>query len=366
MLTDTFKSFSRKSWRLRRHLAAAWKYQTPRRLWNLLRVEAERLAGREVVKGRPYILIVDPLNVCNLKCPLCPTGTGDLPMKPGKMKVDQFKSLIDEVAPHTFKLMMYNWGEPFIHKGILEMIGHAHSRRIATAVSSNLNVLPDGGGEAVVRSGLDDLIVSCDGITPDIYEKYRRGGKLENVTRNLREIADARRRLRSSTPRIEFQFLVFRHNEHQASQVEAFARGLGADFVRLTSPYVDEASDEFQTAVNPEFVRSVYAGREKGAPLASHKEDNFHAEGDADLCAKKNPPPLKCFWPWRSMVINWNGQVDPCCFKNYRESFGNVFESGFEEVWNGPVYRYSRRWILGTATGAPAQSVVCRGCGGYK
>jgi MoaA/NifB/PqqE/SkfB family radical SAM enzyme len=91
-------------------------------------------------------------------------------MKPGKMKVDQFKSLIDEVAPHTFKLMMYNWGEPFIHKGILEMIGHAHSRRIATAVSSNLNVLPTA---AARRSSAPALTISSSPATasPPIYTR---------------------------------------------------------------------------------------------------------------------------------------------------------------------------------------------------
>ena len=356
-------NFRRRTWRLRRHLHAAARYVTVRRMVNLARVELERMRGAVEVSGKPYILVIDPLNVCNLRCPLCLTGTGDLPLKPGKMKLDRFRALIDEIAPHTFKIIMYNWGEPFLHKDILPMVRHAHERRVGTVISSNLNILPEGGAEAVVRSGLDDLVVSCDGLSQEVYAKYRRGGKVETVIENLRKLVEAKKRLRSRTPMIEFQYLVFRHNEHEASRAEEFAYDLGVDFVRLTQPYLDEANPEFQPASDTDFVRPQY---QDAPPENADKLDIFRPTADQEACAKEFPSPIKCFWPWRSMTINWNGQVDPCCRGNYFDAFGNVFDDGFAAVWNGPEYHYARKWITGKVGQDDPKRIVCRGCPGYN
>lgn len=357
MSSDQFrKRLAAKSFRVRRHLAALSRYATAGRLANVVRVETERLLKRDRLSGRPYMLLVDPTNVCNLKCPLCPTGRGDLPLKNGKMPLDSFRAFIDQIAPHTLKIMLYNWGEPFLHKDILEMIAHAHKRRIATALSSNLNRLPKAGAEAVVRSGLDDMIVSCDGLSQETYETYRVGGKLEDVLANMRAIAETRKRLGRKSPVIEFQFLVFEHNEHEVPEVERTARANGADFVRVMPPYIGKNKAGIQPARDPYFRRNY---SEEDEP------DPFERDADLDTLAARNPPPLSCFWPWRSMVVNWNGQADPCCFKNYHQPFGNVFEQPFDEVWNNDIYRYSRRWIAGKAQNDSRFRIVCRGCKGY-
>lgn len=349
-----------RTFRKRRHLAALWRYGTGRKMANIARVEWERVRGRDRLIGKPYILIVDPLNVCNLKCPLCPTGRGELPLKNGKMELEAFRRLVDTIAPHTVKIMLYNWGEPFLHKDILEIIAHAHGRGIATALSSNLNLLPRGGAEAVVRSGLDDLIVSCDGLTQETYEVYRKGGRVETVFANLEELAQARRRLGSRTPKIEFQFLVFEHNEHEVPHVEERARALGADFVRIMPPYIGPNSAGIRPARGDAF-------RKEEDPADDDGKSVFDPGSDPDELAARHPPPLQCFWPWRSMVINWNGSVDPCCFKNYHGDFGNIVDAGFEAIWNSDVYRYARRWIAGRAKDEVAPfKIVCRGCPGYR
>jgi len=106
-------------------------------------------------------------------------------------------------------MILYNRGEPFLHKDILSMIRYAHERRLATAISSNLTILPDGGGKAVVQSGLDDLVVSCDGLTQETYETYRRGGNLERVLSNslCSVIMNMRYRRLQSLPEIPAQTL---------------------------------------------------------------------------------------------------------------------------------------------------------------
>ena len=349
--------------RVWRHVCALIRYGTFPRVKNIILVEVERVMKRAELKGLPYIIVIDPINVCNLKCPFCPTGRGKLPLPPGQMSLDNFKRIVNGISPHVVKLILYNWGEPFLHKDILSMIHYAHDRRLATAISSNLTILPDGGGESVVHSGLDDLVVSCDGLTQETYERYRRGGNLKSVLSNLNGIVGAKRKLKSQTPVIEFQFLAFHHNEHEISKVAEFARNSGADFARIVKPYLDIDSRDIRPAQNPDFVRPQYLDHDKNKPTGS---DIFSPDADQELCASLNPPPVSCFWPWRAMVINWNGNVDPCCGKNYRESFGNVFEQPLREIWNSPAYIDARNWITGRLEKDERPNIVCRGCAGYK
>lgn len=359
-LPPRLKQWTGRAQRLWRHVQSVVRYPTPYRLYNLGLAEMERLTKRVQVKGKPYILIIDPLNTCQLKCPFCPTGIGDLPLKGGKMRLEQFTGLIDSIAPHTFKVVLYNWGEPFLHRDIVPMLQHCHQHRIATAISSNLNALPEGGGEAVVRSGLDELIVSCDGLTQETYVQYRKGGELAKVSAHLKEIAEAKRRLKSKTPHIEFQFLVFAHNEHEIPQVHAFAREHGAGTIRILAPFVDLEQDEIRPAQNPEYVKAIYQ-----EPDYEPAANMFMPDPDQAAAVAAHPPPLECFWPWRSLVVNWNGQVDPCCFANYLTAFGNIFEDPLTDIWNGPAYLSARRWIAGIPEPADLEKIVCRGCPGY-
>jgi len=358
-----FKRLRERYSRVKRHAAALLRYPTARRIMNLARVEYERKTGKSRLRGRPYYIVIDPVNRCNLKCPFCPTGQGALPLPSGSMPLERYREIIDKIAPHAIKLVLYNWGEPFLHRDILDMIRVAHEKKIATSISSNLNILPSGGGEGIVQSGLDDLIVSCDGLSQKSYEKYRRGGILEKVKENLKQIVEARGRLGKKNPVIEFQFLAFRHNEHEIPDVEAFARGLGADFVRICKPYLNVESEEIRPASNPAYVRTQYLDE---SISQTPRLDIFSPEADQEACVRNFPPPLDCFWPWRAMVINWNGQVDPCCGKNYLEGFGNLFEQDFEEIWNGPRYRFARAWIRGRVKNNPRTKIVCRGCPGYE
>ena len=47
-----------------------------KRLFNLLLNRISKLIKLSKPFGYPLTLMVEPTNICNLKCPLCPTGAG--------------------------------------------------------------------------------------------------------------------------------------------------------------------------------------------------------------------------------------------------------------------------------------------------
>jgi len=62
-----------------------------------------------------------------------------------------------------------------------------------------------------------------------------------------------------------------------------------------------------------------------------------------------------CYSPWRSVNISHTGNATVCC--GGADSLGNVFEQGFEHVWNGKAMRAFRARV--NSASPPA---ACRTC----
>lgn len=332
--------------------AFSWK-----RLWNAGKVLTSMglswATGRPIVWGRPFMMMVEPTNFCNLKCPLCPSGNGEMTRERGNMGIDDYKRLIDDVGEHLVLLMLWNQGEPFINKDLLEMIRYARGKRIPTMTSTNGHfVRTPEQARAVVESGLSEMIVSLDGVDQETYEAYRVGGKLERVLEGTRLVAEAKRELGSATPLINMQFIVFRHNEEDLAEAERLSKELGADQFLIKTAQV--YSDDDATTFLPD-------------------EDLFRryeeAPDSGDLRVKGQPA-KGCKVLWYSSMVNWNGDVAPCCFdKDVDYGMGDAFNghdsrsSTFAQIWKGRAYMDFREQLLDDRLGVD----MCRNCSeGYR
>ncbi len=202
--------------RQRQRLDVALRYFKWKKLLNFWRIEMQLRAGKSKVQGYPYEWEIDTTNICQLKCPLCHTGLGNIHRDKGTMHFDTYTKVIDEIRDYCIWLSLYSWGEPFLNKEIDKFVAYAHQAKIATIISSNLNKpLTPQMAESLIRAGLDVLIVSIDGTTQEVYEQYRVTGRLDRVIDNLKLLAQKKRELGSKTPYIEWQFIVMRQIDHQ-------------------------------------------------------------------------------------------------------------------------------------------------------
>ena len=126
---------------------------------------------KPILWGFPPVVMIEPTNICNLKCPLCPSGNGTLKRARGYMDLETFKKIIDEIKDKSFMVVLWNQGESFLNKDFLEMIRYASQNKLFTLVSTNANI--DFDAEQIVKTGLDSMIVSLDGATQETYNKYR-------------------------------------------------------------------------------------------------------------------------------------------------------------------------------------------------
>ncbi len=294
-------------------------------------------------------LSFDPSSICQLRCPLCPTGQGSSGRTLGKMPFDKFKKLLDEMAPFLYEADLNNWGEPFLNPDLIKMVEYTHKKRIKTSVNTNLNVkLSEKDAENLVKTGLDILYVSMDGITQEIYEKYRKKGNLATVMNNIKLVVRKKNELKSKSPEIVWQFLVGKHNEKQLPVLERTKEELGVNRLVIGMMRSDMGKELFTP--DKEKVESMQKWLPENEKLSRYDY-------------KKKQRKLKkkyCHFLWFTSVVNWNGSVSPCC-SCYQEKFdfGNAFEQGFKSVWNNEKYIAARDAV---AKGKPNGKTVCDNC----
>ena len=213
-----------------------------RRLNNALKVYGSyyqsKWSGRPKQKGLPMAIAIEPTTACNLGCPECPSGLKQFTRPTGNLKEDLYKKVIDQIWRETFYLTFYFQGEPYINPKFLDMVKYASERKMYTTTSTNAHFLTPENAVKTVESGLSRLIISIDGTTQETYEDYRIGGTLEKVLEGTKNIVAAKKRLKSKTPHVIFQFLVVKPNEHQIDEVYQLAKEYGVDEVKLKTAQV--------------------------------------------------------------------------------------------------------------------------------
>lgn len=329
-----------------KHLKGLIAHSTPTKLWNLVRVETAWLLRKPVVGGHPYILFIDPTNVCNLRCPLCPTGTGDLGRQAGMLSYECFTRVIDQLAPYAYEVNLYNWGEPLLNRQIFPMIEYARGKNLMPSMSSNLNTVHDTDIEQIAHSSLEYLTVSLDGTTPEVYAQYRRRGDFALVLANLKQLLDLKRRLRRKTPFIEWQFIVMKHNVHQIDDARRLAKELGVDllrFIPVGMPFDAPEKAQLRQEWFPQ-LDETHAGLE-----------GFQYQ------LLQRPKKSACFYLYRSLTVNPDSRVSPCCVVyGSKNDFGDLLAEDYQSIWNNERYQSAR--ALFRHGGQPTVRTICDRC----
>ena len=309
---------------------------TPRRVANLFQsIYYYKFSKNPVVKSKPFRMVIDSGNICQLKCPLCPTGVDQPTREKSFMKFDGFKKIVDEAGSYLCEIDLYNWGEPFLNKDIFRMIEYAKKAGIKVSISSHLNTLREEWIHSIVRSKLDHLIVSLDGANQESYQKYRIGGNFDVVISNMKKLINLKREYRSKYPYLTWQYLVMRQNEHEIDKAKQMAAGIGVDDLDLRPMRCDMGMEPLLN--DKEKIESIkeWLPREK-----KHSRYNYEAK-------KKSNHLSKCLFLTTTMVINANGSVSPCCgVYDEKWDFGNVLEDGVFHVWNNKKYQQARKAVL--------------------
>jgi radical SAM protein with 4Fe4S-binding SPASM domain len=337
----------RKLKRYRRHVSKIINYGTPKKIANTMMAEWELRRQKTVLRSYPYYYIIDVCDVCNLRCPLCPTGNLTIARKQAMLSLQQYKEIFDKIKEYALVVSMYNHGEPLLNPDVFSIVEHTHRNRVGTNISSNFNWPQPVEINDFIRSGLDYVTVSLDGVTQEAYEQYRVRGDIAEVFENLRRLVSAKKVLKSKTPFVEWQFIVFKHNEHEMAAARKLAAEIGVDLLRFVSPGM-QPEDMHNTELQDKWMPDNPMYWERNPKLVEERGYVFDRA---------------CFYLYRSMFIYPGGGVTPCCFAHDdRQDFGNIYQNSVAEIWNSQMYRSSRMLFSKTAPSESRVETVCDKC----
>ena len=112
------------------------------------------------------------------------------------MDVVQHEQWLKELSRTVFYITYYFQGEPFLNPKFLELIQAAKRHRMFTATSTNAHFIDQKNAEEIVESGLDQLIISVDGVTQEVYEQYRVHGDINKVWVATSALVEAKNKLK--------------------------------------------------------------------------------------------------------------------------------------------------------------------------
>jgi radical SAM protein with 4Fe4S-binding SPASM domain len=171
---------------------------------------------------------------------------------------------------------------------------------------------------------LDKLIISLDGTTQESYSAYRSGGSFDKVIEGVENIVKTKSELKRKNPFIVLQFLVFRHNENELTEIKKLAKKLKVNKFELKSA-------------------QIYDFENGNILIPSNKKySRYRKVGEKYII--KNKLKNKCFRLWTNPVITYDGKVVPCCFdKNAEYKLGDLKKNTFNEILNDKFYKKFRK-----------------------
>ena len=256
------------------------------RLWNFCKLTFTFILSHcfkiHRFTGLPAFVSIEPTNICNLRCPECPTGNQTSTVGKGKITVELCQNLMPQIEKTVFFANLYFQGEPFVNEQMISIIKTVSNARILTSISTNAHFITEKNADEIVKSGLTKLIISLDGYDQKSYETYRRNGTFQKVLDGMKAI-------------VELQCLLFKHTENHKNEIRQIGKEFGADVIQFkTAQFYDEQNIEM---------------------LPSQKNSRYTQENGK--LTIKNKLKNKCWKMWSSCIIAWNGNVLP--YTNFRK-----------------------------------------------
>ncbi len=117
------------------------------------------------------------------------------------MKRDTFERILDGLPglPELKRVVFTSFGEPLSHPRILDMIEAIRARDLAVTLGTNGTLLTPKVSAELVRLGVDRVVVSVDGVSPEMYENVR-GTQLQEVLNNLHGLTEAKKQSQITHP----------------------------------------------------------------------------------------------------------------------------------------------------------------------
>ena len=270
---------------------------------------------------------IENTNSCGYRCVMCPRDRQTRPI--GFMTLEDFSLILDKIGPFAGSVHLHGYGEPLLDRHLIEKVRRLKkiSPNCRSLFISTLGVkVADRFFTDLARAGLDYIVISLYGFTPESYQKIHGVDQLSRVKHNLQLLSDAMK----------------------LSPLKAGIQVPGEAITRLPVDLTERnAFCEWASKLGFDVGEWPYV----------------HNYGDG---RGYNPPKQDVMCPVINghrrhvLHITWDLDVVPCCYDfNATIRFGHLRHQSLDEIFSSREYL---NFYLAHQTGSLSAYPVCQNC----
>lgn len=310
----------------------------------------------------PVKAYISPISQCNFRCTMCAVSDFPRGKRAEPMELDRFLRRLDEL-PTIVEFSPTGLSEVLMtnQATLLSMLREVRRRKIWTLLVTNGSLLHQRHWiKRLVELDLNEIGVSLDGTSKEVFESIRRGSNFDRVIDNVRLLVDAMAAA-GIDDRLKVQFVLQEANASEIRGLVPFVAELGIRSVAISvdvfdwgSPRWRENLRDIQADLSIDALESavqdgVNYGVRVGIVSVNQK---FEAHSDRSK---------RCHWPFIGTVISSDDRFVPCCHIYNPDHFEITHSLGSsasaQDVWMSSSYRtFRENHLLGEIPDA------CRSC----
>jgi len=301
-----------------------------------------QLENREPLKDRiplstPWVIFVDPSDLCNFKCRFCPTGNIKLMKEAGRslkcMDFKLYKKIIDDICDFDKPikvLRLYKDGEPLLNPNFPDMVKYAKEKGCAEKIdtTTNASLLNRELSLKIIESGLDRINISIEGINTKQYLEF-------------------------SKVKIDFDRFVenIKYFYNNKKQCEMIIKINGDTISKQDKKRFFEVFGDICDGISIEHTMNCWNGFTMDG-MKQNEEFGIYGQ------------PIKkvdvCPYIFYSFSVNSDGKVSLCYLDWSRKLIvGDVKKQSMKEIWNSEKIKKYQVGFLSSGKNIPP---ICKGC----
>jgi len=286
----------------------------------------------------PFVIFVDPSDLCNFRCKFCPSSDLELMKRVGRprktMDFELYKKIINDICEFEKPikvLRLYKDGEPLLNPRFAEMVKYAKEKKCAEKIdtTTNASLLNPKRNLEIIEAGLDRINISIEGVNEKQYFDF------SDYNINFDKLVENIRHLYENKKSCEIMIKICGDTISEDDKNK---------FYEIFGDIADGVYIEHTMSCWPEFeLKGVKVNQEVGLYGQEIKEI------------------MVCPYVFYSFSINSDGLAS-ACFLDWSKKLiiGDVNKESVKDIWNGEkLLNYQKMFLRKERKGHP----FCGKCG---
>lgn len=144
---------------------------------------------KKIIDEYPPCVQIEPSSVCNFRCVFCyqvdKSFSGKSSRYMGKMRLDVFKKIVDQIENEVGFVTFASRGEPLLSKNFTRMLEYCGNKFVGLKINTNASLLTENYIHAILSSGVTTIVFSVDAADDALYSKFRVNGDFAKILKNI-------------------------------------------------------------------------------------------------------------------------------------------------------------------------------------